>query len=360
MTTPSKEILLALPPFSYVEKELLGKIKRIGPIRLHFLALGLLYCAFFGAAALEGALVIGGGVGVLQNPPFFIHLVSGLGSVPLVLLLIKRIERIPGNAEDEQVIQRFNALVTLSKTKNAAYAVAALVGVVALAYNINLSISYQVDIYDSLRYPLTFVAYQFVRAYLYLFAYPLVFAATPVVVFYLFRAVRKTSIRYRPFHHDDTGGLRKYFEAVDRPVYAVQSLAVMIALMNYIGWGALTFVPSVLAVAAPLVVTLMAALLFIHFKRTAAAKRQDEIEAIRGQQMAFYEMTGNLAALEGKECLELLERIEATERLVAAVKKEGGGGLAKYIVNLSLLAAPYIVGPFGELLARRLMESFGP
>ena len=328
---------------------------RKGLLKVHFTIIGILYGVLAIAASIEQTIFIKNGIGILQNPPFFVHLLCGACSIPLVLMLVSRIVRLPETDEESSVILEFLSSLKRNKLKAALFNLAFLAGLFALAYNIVLSSSYRVNIYDSIIHPLTFSAYSIVRAYLYLACYPFVFSATPTITYYLFRTVKKAPIQYRPFHYDEMGGLRKYFVAVDRPVYVVQSFAVLIALMNYLGWGGMLLVPMILTIAAPTIVTLLAIFLFAHFHAVLTSKKREEVQAIRMQQMELYCSARSLATLSSKDCLDLLERIEATERLVESVKKRNRNDLGKYFVNMTVLLATQILKPAGELIAQKFL-----
>jgi hypothetical protein len=305
----------------------------------------------------EGAIFVRNGIGVVQNPPFFIHLIAGFASIPLVHILFARVLALRREPHGPSSITEFVRRLRGSRASIALYSMASLVGLAVFAYNIVLGFAYEITIYDSPEFPFTFASYQVIRGYLYLFCYPLVFTAPPVVAFYLFRSLRREDIQYQPFHIDGLGGMRKYFEAVDRPIYAVQSVAVLIALMNYIGWGRMEFAPLALAISAPILVTLLGVHLFVHFHRVVASKRRREMQKIRDQQMLLYEAVGSLAELKSRDCLDLLDKLEATERLATLVSKTSRRGLQKYFFNLMVLAAPYVLRPLGQALVERFMDS---
>jgi hypothetical protein len=355
MRRKSQSIALRLPPFSFICGPIQKWLARRNIIHLHYLILAILYGIFALSASIEGTVVIRNGIGILQNPPFFVHLLCSALSVPLVFIFAFRIFALSEAKEEESVINSFVSFIRKSKIKNALFGVAFLVGLFALAYTITLSISYKnkVNIYDSLIHPLTFGSYFFIRLYSYLFCYPLVFAAAPTITYHFFKGLRRSPVPYRPFHYDEMGGLRKYFVAVDRPVYAVQSFAVLIALMNYFGWGGMKLVPVILTIAAPIVVTLLAVFLFVHFRKVLAFKKKEEIQAICQQRMDLYASARNLASLDSKACLELLQRIEAAERLIESIRKENRNDLKKYVFNIAVLIIPQLVKPIGDLLAKR-------
>lgn len=335
-----QSIALRLPPFSYLHGAYQRWLARRNIIALHFLILGVLYGLFAVAVSIEHTIFISGGIGILQNPPFFVHLLCCACSVPLISIFAARIIALSKTEEEVAVINFFLSLMRKNKIKNALFGLAFIVGLFALAYTVLLSASYRIKIYDSTAYPLTFSTYLLVRTYAYLFCYPLVFASAPVITYHLFRGLKKTSVPYRPFHYDEMGGLRKYFVAVDRPVYAVQSFAVLIALVNYFGWGGMKLVPVILTIAAPIIVTLLAVFLFVHFRKVLAFKKREEIEIICQQRMELYFTARNLASLDSKVCLELLQRIEAAERLIESIRKDNRNDLKKYFFNIASLYCP--------------------
>jgi hypothetical protein len=351
-----RHLVLELPPFSFLPKRLSLWLARRNLALLHFLILATLYGALAAVASFEQTTFIKTGIGILQNPPFFAHLLLGASSVPLVLILASRVLRIPKDDEETSVIGAFLSRVRESRSKVALFGIAFLIGLFALAYTLVLSAYYRtakINIYDSISHPLTFTAYLVVRAYLYLFCYPMVFASAPTITYSLFGELKRAAIPYRPFHYDEMGGLRKYFVAVDRPVYALQSFAVIIALMNYLGWGGMLPVPKILAIAAPVIVTILAIFLFYHFNAVLVSKKQEEIRTIRAQQMELYSSARGLAALKGKECLELLERIEATERLIDSIKRGNSKDLQKYFLNMGILIVTQVAKPFGEMIVQK-------
>lgn len=354
-----QDVLLRLPPFSYACGRCRRVLVRRSIVNIHIGLLLALYAILFSMAYIEKAVRIDNGIGIVENPPFFIHLLCGVCSIPIVLILAKRVISIP-ESHDEDAVPTFLSLIRKSKAKNAIWSVTFLIGLLSLAYTVSLSAYYKyysINIYDSVAYPLTFAAYFLIRTYLYLVCYPFVFAAAPAITFSLFRALNKSSVSFRPFHHDEMGGLRKYFLAVDRPIYAVQSFAVLIALMNYIGWGGFEIVPLLLAIGAPIIVTLLAIFLVVHFRGVLAYKRQKEIQALCQQQMEFYSATRSMVSLGSKDCLELLEKIEATERILEIMKRSKRGGFGKYLINIGVLITPHLIKPIGEMLATKLLGS---
>jgi Gluconate 2-dehydrogenase subunit 3 len=122
-------------------------------------------------AGVNGTLWIGGGIGVLQNPPFFGHLLITAVSIPLVIVLIVRIRR--SLAETPSVDTTFVGLIERSRAARVVYGWAVLVGLFSLAGSIVMASGYRVDIYDAAtRHPATFVAYSLIRVYQYVVCYP--------------------------------------------------------------------------------------------------------------------------------------------------------------------------------------------
>lgn len=330
-------------------------LARRGILSIHFLILALLYVVFFLAAAIERTFLIRGGIGVLENPPFLSHLVGGAVSVCLPYVIANRTAGLATTHEDREVITLFTGMISRSKTKLALFYSGSMIGLFALAYTVSMSLQPKVNIYDAVTHPLSFSSYFLIRCYEYLVCYPFMLAGGFVLVHYLFRALRSTNIPFRPFHFDESGGFRKYYLAVDRPVYVIQSLTVLVAVMNYIGWGGLLRVPMILAIAAPSVVTAFALLLLYSFNRVVELKKREEIRQIRQQEMTLYPAAKDLASLGAKESLEFVERLEAMERLVAMVKKGKQGGWQKYLLNGGLVIVTQLAKPVGEMLTAKLL-----
>lgn len=356
LPTPHR-IVFALPPFSFLPERLKDWLGQQGILKIHFILLVILYLAVFGAGFAEQTLVIPQGIGILENPPFLAHLISGALSVCLPFAIATRVAALSDTPEDKNVIETFISMVQESRIKLALFNVGILIGLFSLAYTVAMSAAPRIDIYDAVTHPFTFSLYLVLRCYLYLFCYPLLFGGSIVLVYYLFRALRSDTTPYLPFHHDETGGLRKYFLAVDRPVYVIQSLTVLIALMNYIGWGGMFRVPLILTVTAPLLVTAFALLLLWDFNRLLSYKKKQEIRAIRLQEMELYPAAKQLASLDPREALDILERIEAMERLIETIKKGRQGGWQKYVINIGVVAVTQLSKPVGTILASRLLGS---
>ncbi len=325
--------------------------------KLHLTTLAVLYGLLAAGAALEGTLFIRGGIGIVQNPPFLAHLFCGALAIYLPSLIARRIDRALESREDDRLVTQFRARIERSKLKHALFQVALLVGLISLAYTVTLSAQPTIDIYDSVQHRRTFLLYLLIRTYLYLFAYPAMVSWSLLLVYALFRSLRSDVVPYLPFHHDDVGGLRRFFVAVDRPVYAIQSAAVLVAVANIAGWGGMLRAPLVLSIAAPMLATVFALMLWYEFNRVVAEKRDEAVREIRNQQMQLYPAAKALAALAPRECLDLLERIDAMERLIDVIRKRRPGGWQKYVANIAVVAVTQLAKPVGALLAARLFGS---
>lgn len=348
------QVLLNLPPILGLSDSGKARLRRTGFLNVHFIIVGGLYSIVLLAAAIEGTLLISGGIGILQNPPFLAHLIGGVLSAFLPYIISKRIINIAVSPEDEKIVLVFMANLRAGKAKQVFFNLAFLVGVVSLAYTVSMSLTPHIKIFDAITYPITFTAYFLLRVYLYLVCYPLMIAGSITLVYYLFGALRTDVAEYSPFHYDEAGGLRKYFLAVDRPVYTIQSLAVLVALMNYLGWRGLQKVPVMLALAVPVIATLFAFFLLYRFYSMLSFKRRREIQAIRTQEMLLYPGPKTFASLPPRECLELLERIAALERLIETIKKARPRGWQKYLFNLVLATVTKFAAPLGASLVARL------
>jgi hypothetical protein len=350
-------ILLALPPLSSIPRRTRAWVIRPSVLTLHAVILTVLYLLFFIAAAIEGTFLIPNGIGVFENPPFFGHVSGGVASVCLPYAMAKRVGAVGTTEADRKVLRSFANRVQNSKLKLATFHSAFLVGLFALAYTVSMSLQPGVDIYDAVSHPLTFSSYLLVRCYLYLIAYPFMLAGSFILIYYLFLTLQSSNITYRPFHFDGRGGFGKYYLAVDRPVYAIQSLTVLVAVMNFIGWGGIARAPILLSIGAPIVVTAFALLLLIAFNRIVVNKRREVIRELRQQQMNLYPAVKDLSSVGAKEALEFVERIEAMERLVAMIKKKRQGGWEKYFINLCVIVLTRVAEPIGALLSARILES---
>src|SRR3954453_6590448 len=167
MRGKSQSIVLKLPPFSFLCSPAQKWLARKRVIPFHCLVLVILYGIFLLSATIEGTILIRRGIGILQNPPFFVHLLCSALSIPLVSVFASRIFAVPKVKEEQSVTNFFVSSIRISKLKNALFGMAFAVGLFSLAYTIVLSISYRntVNIYDSLAHPLSFGSYFFVRIY---------------------------------------------------------------------------------------------------------------------------------------------------------------------------------------------------
>lgn len=341
-TGRTRRILLSLPPICYFPERARAAATTRLILAIHFTILASFYSLFFFVALLEGTLIIAEGIGVLQNEPFFIHFVAAMLSVPIISIMAKRVSNLSSQAEAAPIISALLDALEDSKFGRFLYWSAALVGLLALAYTIVMSVSDEIDIYDSVRHLFSFATYFLIRIYLYFFCYPFIVVSPVLVVIYLFKSLHASSIPYRPFHPDGLGGLRPFLVAVDRPIYAVQTIAVLIAIMNYLGWGGLEFVPSILAIAAPLLVTILAVLLFSLFYKTLADKKQREVHKLQYQQSALYEKLNSPSQTIEEDMSSLVGEIEAMARLMDLIRRRKGKYWIKYALNLTPVLLPQI------------------
>lgn len=344
----TQDVLLAFPPLSLLPESFHAFLKRRSLTRLHFVAMTVLYTLFLAVAAVDGTLWIHGGIGVTQNEPFLAHLLAGALSIPLALMFIDRLCGLGGTTEEEELAEDVVSAIQSSRLRQLLFALFFSLGLFALSYTFVMSFSTTVDIYDSGIHPWTLASYVPIRLYLYLFAYPLVFSVALTSSFFLYHGLSNHPIPYVPFHPDGTGGLRRYLLVVDRPVYGVQSIAVVIALMNYLGWGGMKPVPAVLSLLVAGILTAFAVVVFIHFYRVVARKKRTEVERIHAYRVSIYEQIRDLAADDRGRITELVEELDSTERLLAILSRNRLRGVGKYVLNAGVLVAPKAL----ELLLR--------
>lgn len=356
MLTVAHRIQFALFPTRILPRWVKRFVAKYGLIRTHFAILLLLYSLVFLSAAAERTFYIPQGIGILQNPPFLAQLIASSFSIYIPYIMTKRIASAFSTSADKVLLPRFVGALRRSKAKTALFNVAVLFGLAALAYTVVLSASYKENIYDAVRHKVTFSSYFLLRCYQYGFCYPAMVVGCVVLVHYLFAFLRTETVPYQPFHYDETGGLQKYFEAVDRPVYIVQSLAVLIAVMNYWGWGGMKFVPLLQSIAVPVLVTALAFLLIYRFNRLLGYKKDQEIRTIRLQEMELYLTAKELARLSPQEHSELLDRIEGMERLVAIIKARRQRGWQKYIINLGIVVITQLTKPVAAGIAAQFLS----
>ena len=354
MVATARDLLHALPPFAMIPARCAGIFTRGRLIVIHFAILGSLYGVVFIAAVREHVIYLPTGEGIFQNPPFLAHLICGACSIWLPLAVAERIANITDSALDDAILVEFVRLLQISKTKAALFSVGFLIGLASLADTVAMSAAPTIDIYDSVHHPLTFLSYLFVRTYLYLVCYPFMICSTIVTVYYLFRALRSSTAAYQPFHDDEMGGFQKYFQAVDRPVYLLQCLTVLVGAMNYLGWGGMLKVPLIFSIAAPVIVSGLAFILLFEFQNLLKFKRNQEIRAIRRQQTDLYLEAKRLASGSPAEGLELLKRIEVLDALVEAIRRGRPGGWGKYLLNIAAFIASQIAKPLASLIANHL------
>jgi hypothetical protein len=311
-------------------------------IEWHFFATGALYAVFLFLALANGTVWRRSGIGVLQNPPFFAHLAATVVSIPMVVLLVNRVgSHLRATPRRSRV---FLALLEKSRLKRALYGLVSLVGLLSLAASVVMAATFQVDVYDAATlHPTTFAAYTVIRAYQYLICYPLLVASPIVLTALFFRTLQKCGLSYLPFAKDGAGGLRKYLRTVDRPVYAIQVMATLIAGANYLGWGGMKPVPVALALGALLAITVIGVMLHALFWLFARDLQRREISQIRDRQGRLYSQIRS----EGRKRLvdhkALIEEIEAGDRLVEIIRKRRHLGWLKYPANVILALLPIAI-----------------
>ena len=338
------QILSALLPFFISDNTAKNLSRNWNLIWVHFIIFLTLYLIFFIAAYFEQTIYLDEGIGIIQNPPFFAHLIAGMVSIPIFKYLIYKVSFLQ-RKDKFSVMKKFLKKLNQNLFKRALFFTLFTIGVIALASTVVLSGSYLKDgvqIYDSIQYPFSFSSYFVIRVYLYLFCYPLLIASTLVIISFLFISLKESKEPFIPFHLDKMGGLRKYFEAVDKPVYAIQSITVFIALMNYIGWGGMELVPLIMFSILPSLVTILALLLFGFFNEILNTKRKKVIEVIREKQMKWFKEI-ELSGQEDLNYVKLIEEIEATERLLEILNKRYNPKILKYFLNLLTLLIPKLV-----------------
>jgi len=352
----ARQLVLALPPLSLIPVSLSHVVTPERCIALHFIILGVSYSLVLLAGQFEHVVHISAGIGIVQNPPFLAHIICGAASVGLPIAIAKRIAATQRTRPDEVIVAEFLDKLDRSRTKTALYSLAFIIGLAALVNTVVLSITSKVDIYDSVQHPLTFVSYFFLRTYLFLLAYPFMIVGTVASVFYLFRILRNSVAIYQPFHEDETGGFRKYFYAVDRPVYLVQTLTVLVSVMNYWGWGGMALVPVIFSIAAPAIVSGFAFLLLFDFHKLLTLKKKEEIFAIRRQQMDLYPEAKRLSSISPTKSFDILKRIEAMNVLIDTIRKGREGGWGKYVVNVLAVIIGQLVKPLAAGIVSRLHD----
>ncbi|WP_414832728.1 hypothetical protein [Afifella sp. YEN Y35] len=340
-TSSAFEALSLLPPFRAFPG-FKPHPKRL--VDAHLAIVVTLYAIFLAIAFAEGMIWNDTGIGILENPPFFAHFLVTTASVPLVAAIARR-----ATLSFDEIIDQPNAqeifLSVLGESRFAwfIYGVTVLVGIIALAASIVMAASFVVDVYDSTSNFPTFLAYTLVRFYQYLICYPLLVATPAVLAILYFVALRRTNVRYEPFDPDYSGGLKKYLRVFDRPFFIIQSLTVLIAVANYLGWGQFGIVPTVLAVGAPTVATSLAVTLYLSFHRLARALRDRELLRIGVYQNDLYRHLLVPPDERSRPAKELIDEIEANERLAVLIRERRNWGWVKYALNYLVAIAPHIL-----------------
>lgn len=311
-------------------------------LSIHLVLVALLYGSFLVAAIRGNQLWIANGIGVFENPPFFAHLVATVLAVPFLLLLVRRLIRAlqqsPAHAQSE-----FWSTLENTQLVRAVSFLACFLGLVSLAGSLVMASRFQVNIYDSVENVPTFSIYSIIRIYQYLVCYPSIVAAGLVLPWLTFLALRRSSIGYLPFAVDGIGDLKKYLKIFDGPVFAVQTLAVVIALANYVGWGGFKPVSTLVAVGVPLVVTGLAAVLYFSFVTLVRTQREVELQKIVSRQNHLYAAMLNRAGDPDVEPKEIAEELEASVRLYELVRSTRNYGWIKYLTNLSIAILPNVL-----------------
>lgn len=347
--------LQLLPPFRPLRIRPLNAWRLL---RFHLIVTSALYSVFLMLAATNGTLWSSDGIGVLQNPPFFGHLAITALSIPLVLVLIKRVGGCLSQASKPRLRPTFFRLLAKSRALYFLYGSFVLGGLMSLAASIVMASTIDVDIYDSAGlHPSTFVGYSLIRIYQYIFCYPLLLATPLIIMIVFFRALQNGEVRYEPFAVDEMGGLKQYLRAIDRPIYAIQLISTIIAITNYIGWGELGLVPAILVFAVVIVVTLIGGVLHLSFIILSDRLRSSEIGRIRKQQDYLYEQILLMDQRGSEHTKIFVEEIEAGDRLVQIIRRRKNYGWAKYALNLAVAASTPLLklasgdspGLYGEL-----------
>jgi len=334
-----KLLLRAFPLFSPLSDSWLrpGRI-----LTLHLAVMVVLYGTFMIAAVRGDQLWIGNGIGVFENPPFFAHLLATATSVPFLLYLVRRLMRVLQEAPDRAKNEFWN---TIERTRlvRVVWTLVAFLGLIALAGSVVMASRFQVDIYDSIYNLPTFIIYSIIRVYQYLICYPSIFAAGLVLPWLSFLALRRASIGYLPFAIDGIGGLKKYLKVFDGPIFAVQTVAVAIALANYVGWGGFKPVSTMIAIAAPVVVTALAAALYLSFAALVRTQRETELQRIVDRQNALYSAMMNADNEAIGKPNDIAEELEASVRVYELVRSTRNFGWVKYLANLSVAVLPNVL-----------------
>lgn len=352
------EVLSLLPPFRAFSgaRFLCSKL-----IAAHTVVMSVLYGSFIILAVATRMIWNEKGIGVIENPPFFAHLLATSASIPILVIVVRRLVSDSSTMDGLALQDKFIAVLGRSKLAWFLYGISVLVGGIALAASIVMANTFTIDVYDATNHVPTFVSYSAIRGYQYLICYPLLVAGPVTLAILYFLALRKTEFRYKPFDPDETGGLRRHLQVFDRPLYAVQTLTVLIALANYLGWGTMQIVPLILAIGAPTIVTGLAFALYFSFSRLEQSFRDRELSKIGEYQNFIYRQLLTDESERSKSARELIDELEANERLVALIRKRGSYGWVKYVVNYGVVLIPQVLDQkiLTNLLSQFVAQSIG-
>lgn len=334
-----QRLLQAFPIFQPMPASWLNSRKLLS---IHLTLIVLLYGGFLAVAFRGDQIWIADGIGVFENPPFFAHLTATVLAVPFLLILIRRLIFTLREAPDH-VRNEFWSFIESTKLVRAVTMLACFLGLVALAGSFVMASRFQVNIYDSVENAPTFFVYSIIRVYQYVICYPLIVSAGLALPWLTFLSLRRSSIGYLPFAVDGIGNLKKYLKIFDGPVFAVQTLAVAIALANYVGWGGFKPVSTMVAAGAPLIVTGLAAVLYFSFAILVRTQREIELQKIVSRQNDLYAAMLNQSDEPSGESKEIAEELEASVRVYELVRSTRNYGWVKYLANLSIAILPNIL-----------------
>ena len=326
---------MQLPPFCYMT-EITSSIFLFKRIMLfHLTVVLLMYGCVFGASLYEECFYITGGIGILQNPPFWSHLFSTTFSIPALLLTIQRVSKVVEKSSDQKLKTITINQLRINRFKSFLFKALLLTVLFAVANNIVMAFSYDVKIYDSPSYPLVFCMYSLMRIYIYC-SYLLMISGIIAVIVSYFNGLQISKIEFLPFHHDKLGGFREYYKAVDYPVYIVHLIIVVICVANYIGWGGFTIVSTTLSIISLVLVTLIAALVNIMFYFVISSKKKTETIRLIDHQTSLYKMIINKQYQQVKNALgDIVKEIEATNELLKLINNRSNFAVVKYFINLA-------------------------
>ena len=188
--------------------------------------------------------------------------------------------------------------------------------------------------------PVSWLAYFVLRAYQYLVCYPAMAAVAGTLPIILFRSIRSANIPYLPFELDGIGGLRKYLNVYDTPIFAIQSLSVLVALANYFGWGGFTAVSTSISVGVPIFIGILAIVLYVNFFRLVKLQRTDELQRLVRKQTALYNEIMSISNTSKRNPKEITDELEASLRISKLVRHSSSYQWIKYIINIIIAIAP--------------------